>query len=89
MALARFRMLINEFLNKDTDIVPEEAPIIILDSKYTVCMSKNGKYTKHTSHISRRVHFVSNGEKSKIQKVDWCEGGLQLAYISTKNVGEN
>ena len=26
MALAHFRMLINELLNKDPDIVPEEAP---------------------------------------------------------------
>ena len=21
-------------------------------------------------------------------KIDWCEGGLQLAYIGTKNVSE-
>ena len=33
MALAHFRMLIHEFLNKDPDIVPEEAPLIVLDSK--------------------------------------------------------
>ena len=32
IALSRFRMLIYEFLNKDTDIVSEEAPLIILDS---------------------------------------------------------
>ena len=48
MALAHFSMLINEFLNKDPDIVPEEAPLIILDSKYSMCMDKNGKDTKHT-----------------------------------------
>ena len=24
-----------------------------------------------------------------MHKIDWCEGGLQLAYISTKNVGDN
>ena len=52
-------------------------------------MAKNGKDTKHTSHISRRIHFVSNGEKFKMHKNDWCEGGLQLAYIATKNVGEH
>ena len=22
-------------------------------------------------------------------KIDWCEGGLQLSYIATKNVGEH
>ena len=52
-------------------------------------MAKNGKYTKHTRHISRRMHFVRNGEKCKIYKIDWCEGGLQLADIGTKNVGES
>ena len=30
MALAHFRMLIHELLNKDPDIVPEEAPLIVL-----------------------------------------------------------
>ena len=33
MALEHFRMLIHELLNKDPDIVPEEAPLIVLDSK--------------------------------------------------------
>ena len=61
MALAHLRMLVNDFLNKNPHIVPEEAPIIILDSKSSVCMSKNVKDTKHTRHISRGVHFVRNG----------------------------
>ena len=63
MALAHFIMLINELLNKDPDIVPEEAPLILLDSKSSICMANNGKYAKHTRHISRRMHFVRNGEK--------------------------
>ena len=78
MALAQFRMLIHYWLNKYPDIVPEEAPIIILDSKSAVRMSKNGNDTKHTIHIARRVHFVSNDENCKMHKIDWCEGGLQL-----------
>ena len=81
-------MLIHLLLNKDTYIVPEEAPLIILDINYVVCMTNNGKYTKHTRHISRRVHFVRNSEKFKMHKIDWCEGFLQSAYISTKNYGE-
>ena len=76
MDLAHCRMLIHEFLNKDTDIFPEEAPLIVLYSKSDICMTKNNKDTKHTRHISRRIHFVRNCEKFKIQKIDWCERGL-------------
>ena len=76
-------------MNKDPDTVPEEAPLIILDSKYAVCMAKNGKDTKHTRHIAMIMHLVRNGEKCKMHKIDWCEGGMQLADISTKNVGEH
>ena len=88
MALAHFRMLIHELLNKDPGIVPEEYPFIVLDSKSAMCMAKNGKYTKHTRHISRRIHFVRNEEKCKMHKIDWCEVGFQLAGIGTNNVRE-
>ena len=88
MALAHFRMLIHELLNKDTDIVPEEDPLIVLDSKSAMCMANNGKDTKHTRHIARIMHFVGNGEKCRMHKIDWCEGGLNLADIVTKNVSE-
>ena len=63
MDLAHFRMLMNELLNKDTVIVPQEAHLIVLDSKYTLCMAKNNKDTKHTRHISMIMNFVRNGEK--------------------------
>ena len=69
-------------------MVPEEAPLIVLDSKSAMCMAKNGKDTKQTRHIARRIHFVSNGENCKMHKIDWCEGGLQLADICTKSVSE-
>ena len=62
MALSHFRMLIYELLNKNIDIVQEEAPLTILDSKSAMCMSKNVTDIKHTKHISRRVYFVRNGE---------------------------
>ena len=88
MALAHFRMLSNALLNKDTDIVPEEAPLIVLDSKSAMFMANNDKDTKHTRHIARRMNFVRNGEKCKIHKIDWCEGGLQLADVGTNNVSE-
>ena len=60
-----------------------------MDGKSDVCIVNNGKDTNHTMHISRRVHFVRNGKKLKIHKIDWCERGMQLADIATKNVGEN
>ena len=63
MDLAHFRTLIHELLNKDPDKVPEEVPLIILDGKSAVCMAKNGKDTKHTRMIARRMHLVRNGEK--------------------------
>ena len=88
MALAHFRMLIHEFLNEDPDMVPKEATLIVLDSKSTMCMAKNGKDTKHTRQIAGRMHLVRNGEKCKMQKIDWCGGGLQLLDIGTKNVSE-
>ena len=62
MTLAHSRMLIHGFLSKDSDEVPEEAPIFVLDRKSAVCMAKNGKDIKHTRQIARRVHFLRNGE---------------------------
>ena len=89
MALAHFRMLIHELFNKDPYIVPEEAPPIIVDSKSAVCMDKNGKDSKHTRHIARRVNCVRIGENFKMHNIEWCEGDLRLADIVTTNVGEN
>ena len=63
MDLAHFRMLIHDVLNEDPDMVPREAPLIVLDGKSSMCMANNGKDTKHTRHIARRMHFVRNGEK--------------------------
>ena len=51
-------------------------------------MVNNGKDTKHTRIIARRMYFVSNGEKYKMHKINWYEGGLQLTDIGTKNVSE-
>ena len=81
-------MLVHEIFNEDTDMVPKEAPLIVLDSKSAMCMANNGKDTKHTTHIARRMHLVRNGEKCKMHKIDWCEGGMKLADIGTKNVSE-
>ena len=69
-------------------MVTKEAPLIVLDSKSDLCMANNGKDTKHTRHIARIMHLLRNEEKCKIHKIDWCEVGLKLADIGTKNVSE-
>ena len=58
---------------------------IVLFLKSDVCMAKNGKDTKHTRQISRRMYFVKNDEYF-IHNTVWCEGGIKLADIVTKNV---
>ena len=60
-----------------------------MDSKSSMSMDKNRKDTKNTNQIYGRVNFVRNVENWKIHTNDWCEGGLQLAYIATKNICEN
>ena len=57
MAFAHFRMLVHELLNEDPEMVPKEAPLVVLDSKSCMCMAKNGKDTKHTRRIVRRMDF--------------------------------
>ena len=89
MALAHFRVLIHELLIKYPDIIPEEFPLIILDIKSSVCTANNGKGKKHRTNIARIIIFLRNGEKCKMRKIDWCEGGVKLVDILTKNVGEN
>ena len=88
MYLAHFSMLIHELLNKYPDVLTEEDPLIVLDSKSAMYMAKNGKDTTHTRHIARIMYYVSNGEKSKMHKIDLCEGGMQLVAIISKNVSE-
>ena len=60
-----------------------------MDSKSAVCIDNNVKDTKNTRHIYRKVHFVSKDEKQKNKKIKWCEGGIYLSDIATKNVSEN
>ena len=81
-------MLIHELLNKDTEIIPDEAPMIFLYIKSAFCMANNVNDTKHTRHVARIMNFLRNVEKWKVSKIDWCEGGLKLEDIATKNVGE-
>ena len=76
-------------LSNNPDKVPEEDPLIVLDSKSAVSLTYNGKDIKYTRRIARRMHFVRNRKKLKMHKIDWCEVGLQLADINTNNVGDH
>ena len=49
------------FLNEYPDMVPEEDPLIVLDSNSAMCMAKNVMDKKHTRRIARRLNFVRNG----------------------------
>ena len=60
MALAHFSMFIHVLFNKDPDIVPEEAPLILLDSKSAMYMASTGSNNKHTRHIVKRMNLVRN-----------------------------
>ena len=53
-----------------------------------MCIAQNGKDTKHIRHIAKWMNFERNGDRCKMHKIDWCEGGLQLAGIGTKTVRE-
>ena len=68
MVLAHSIIINNELLNKDTYVVPEQSPLIILDIKSAVCMGNNCKDTQHTRHIFRRMYFVINGEQWNLYK---------------------
>ena len=82
-------MLNNEFLNKDPDMVLEQATLIIWDSKSDVCVDNNGKYTKHIRHMAWRMHLARNGEDWNFHKTVWCEVSLQLSEIGTNNVKDD
>ena len=63
-------------MKEDSYIVPEGALLIIFDSRSGVCMDGNGKGAKHIKPIAIRLNFLRNGEKCKINNIDWCEGGM-------------
>ena len=61
--LSNFKMLMNEMINKDPDVVPYQALLLLLDINSAVCVDKNSNDKKHTRHMARRIHFVRNVEE--------------------------
>ena len=62
-------MLIHELLDKDPDIVTEEATFINLDSKSAMCVANNGKDIKHTRHIAIIMHFIRKAENPRCKRL--------------------
>ena len=52
-------------------------------------MENYGKDSKHLRKFSRIMHLVRNDSECNIQETIWCEGGLKLLVIGTKNVRED
>ena len=55
MSLSHLIMINNELLNKYPNVFPEQAHMIILDSKSAIYMDKNDKDTEHTRNINEAV----------------------------------
>ena len=60
-------------MNKYPYVIPEQAHLIILDTKSAVCAANNVEDTKQTIHISRSTDFVRNVEECNIHKIIWCD----------------
>ena len=73
-------------MNKDSDEIPEKAPLIILYSRSAMFMDITVKDTKCTRQISKIMHFVKNGKDWNLYNAVRCEVGMQLEYIVTNNV---
>ena len=78
---AHCRIINNKFWKKYTDVVTEQASMILLEGKSSVCMDNNGKDTNHTRNIPRRIQLVRNVEEWNFYKKVCCEEDLQLADI--------
>ena len=91
MAIAHANMLIYDLEYLDTENFKIDGhetttppTVVLVDNKSTVQMSKNYKMSKKNRHISRRYHYVREGEKAKRHSLKWISGEDQLADITTK-----
>ena len=81
MNLAHIKMLVEDMIGKK---FAEPLPML-LDNKSAVDMGKTFKTTKHTRHISRRYHYVKEGENNGDHCLHWVEGDkYMIADFLTK-----
>ena len=90
MAMAHLKMLIQDlkYLGEiDYKHQIEEKTqmnVLLVDNEATVAMDKNYKPTKKNRHISRRYHYVSEGERTEEHHLEWIPAEDQLADDMTK-----
>ena len=85
MSGAHHHMLLNELRLRDPDAATFPIPVV-LDSRSAQAMGNSFRDTKHTRHIARRYHYVRTGAQEGHWVLHWCEAGLQLADVGTKNL---
>ena len=72
MSLEHYRILNNEFLNKNAYLVPEQAPLIILGIKSAVCMARNSKDAKYWFQMTLyKISLVNITKWNKKSPVLW------------------
>ena len=70
-------------------MIPEQAPLVILDGKSDLCMVNNFSDTKHNTNISSRIQLVTNVEELNLNKTVWCVEVMQLSDIGPKDFRED
>ena len=63
--------------------------ILLVDNEETVAMAKHYKPNKKNRHISRRFHYVREGERTKEHHLTWIPVKDQLGDDMTKTQGKD
>ena len=90
MSISHLRMLIYDLKelgskNYHIDMKEQSVPdILLVDNEETICMSKNYRPTKKNRHISRRFHYVREGQRTEAHHLHWIPAQDQLADDMTK-----
>lgn len=91
MAIAHLRMLLYDVLylgSKEWSMAIQKLTttpsILMVDNEAAVQMAKNGKMTRKTRHISRRFHYVRQGQQDGVHQLHWISNVHQLADVTTK-----
>ena len=93
MAAAHIHMMAHDFnffgtsdYDKIQIALPNLPTVIMCDNQAAVHMAKNDQITKN-HHISRRFHYVGEGQKMGLHLVRYCPKEDQLTDIATKTQG--
>eukprot|EP00957_Ditylum_brightwellii_P148971 11342027-Ditylum_brightwellii.AAC.1 len=67
--------------------LPNPPTVIMCDNQAAVHMATNDQMSKRNCHISRRFHYVREGQKMGLHLIKYCSKEDQLADITTKIQG--